>query len=948
MNVNRKRGADLLTAAAATVFFVFCFVSGVSQLPIPRPEERDALITGTDDPSSRDFYEWLRLHDPSTGKVPPGIRARELAFAATLPTRESIRLLTREKGGVISTLQTISWSQRGPFNVGGRSRALAIDVTNPNIILAGGVSGGMWRSTDGGASWFQTTTSSQLHSVTCLAQDVRTGHTNVWYYGTGELRGNSAGQGSASFRGDGIFKSIDGGQTWSQLPSTVSGTPQTFDQMFDYVWNIVLDPSSSQDELYAATIGGINRSTNGGASWTTVRGGLGNDSRYTDVAVTSTGVVYATMSELNINSQHTAASRGIFRSADGVTWADITSTNPVWPASYNRIVIGIAPSNENVVYFLGETPGAGFQTTYAGSAEATSFWKYTYVSGDGAGSGGSWDNRSSNLPAFGAPVGNFASQGSYDLVVKVKPDDENTVFIGGTNLYRSTDGFTTTGSTTWIGGYATANNVGQYAGHHPDQHALTFLPPGGNTLTLYSGHDGGLSKTTNDLASPVSWTSLNNGYSTTQFYTVAIDHATSGNHIIVGGMQDNGTWFTNNTGFANPWISLFSGDGTFCAIADGRSSYYVSSQNGVVYRFLLNDAGSPSQPTWYTRVDPTGAAGYLFVNPFVLDPSDQTQMYLAAGPSLWRNGNLVGIPLGSQNTTSVNWTNLTAAAIVGSTISALGPSKISPSSRLYYGSTDGKVYRLDAADVATSSTVPVDVWSGKGFPSGAYVSCIAVDPTNGDRAMAVFANYSVPSLFLTTNGGSTWTDVEGNLGGVSGPSCRWAVIVPYQGTTSYFVGTSTGLYSTLSLNGSSTVWAQEGALTIGNVVVDMIDARPSDGLVVAATHGHGIFSGSVTQVDVPPASVPLETALMQNYPNPFNPSTIIRFTLAEAGTVSLKIYAVTGQEVITLVDGTRSAGEHQVEWRPANVAAGVYIYRLETDRGTSRKYIESKKLVLLK
>ena len=98
------------------------------------------------------------------------------------------------------------------------------------------------------------------------------------------------------------------------------------------------------------------------------------------------------------------------------------------------------------------------------------------------------------IPAFGGSVGNFDSQGSYDLVIKIKPDDPNFVLIGGTNLYRSTDGFSTSTSTKWIGGYSPANNVSQYPYHHPDQHAISFLP--GSNIVTYSGHDGGISKTT--------------------------------------------------------------------------------------------------------------------------------------------------------------------------------------------------------------------------------------------------------------------------------------------------------------------------------------------------------------------------------------------------------------------------------------------------------------------
>ena len=159
------------------------------------------------------------------------------------------------------------WSVRGPSNVGGRTRALARDVDNPDLLLAGGVTGGMWRSSDGGNLWSRTTTPEQLPSVTCIVQDTRPGHHNVWYYGTGELRTNSTRFGGALYSGDGIFKSIDGGKSWTQLPATVSNTPQLLDQPFDYVWKIVIDQSNSNtDVLLAATYGGIMRSTDGGAS----------------------------------------------------------------------------------------------------------------------------------------------------------------------------------------------------------------------------------------------------------------------------------------------------------------------------------------------------------------------------------------------------------------------------------------------------------------------------------------------------------------------------------------------------------------------------------------------------------------------------------------------------------------------------------------------------------
>jgi len=889
-------------------------------------------IGSEEDPAARARYEWMRLRNPGTGQIPRNIRVKELRFAATLPTKESVVSMKKFDGG--ADIQTLTWTPRGPFNLGGRTRALAIDIMNENIILAGGVSGGMWRSTDGGSTWTKTTDPGQIHSVTSIVQDIRSGKTSTWYYGTGEFSGNSASGGGGFFLGDGISKSTDGGISWTQLPSTVSGTPESF-EIFDIVWNIVIDPSNTgQDEVYAATYSAIYRSTNGGSTWNVVLGGSSPFSPFVDVTITSTGVLYATLSSDGGN-------KGIWRSVDGTTWTNITPAG--WPSIYNLIVIGIFPSNDTVVYFLAETPGSGLNDH--------SFWKYTYISGNGSGSGGSWVDRSANLPfggpTFGPPVGDFDTQGSYDMVIKVKPDDENVVFIGGTNLYRSTDGFATTGNTTWIGGYSTANNVSTYGGHHPDQHAVVFLPS--SSSTMFSGHDGGVSKTTNNLASTVSWTSLNNGYSTTQYYTIAIDHATSGNNIIIGGMQDNGTWFTNSTSATSPWVELFSGDGAYCAIADGRTSYYVSSQNGKTFRFVLDDSGILS--VW-TNITPAGGSGFLFINPFVLDSDNTDVMYFAGGDRLWRNSDLTAIPLFSNDPTNVNWTELTNSALSVGTITALGVSR-PPANRLYYGSDDGQLFRLDGAN--SGDPIPTDVWTGAGFPANAYVSCISVDPTDADKAMVVFSNYEVLSLFYTTNGGTNWTAVSGNLeenadGSGNGPSARWAAILPASGSTIYFVGTSTGLYSTTSLNGASTVWALEGGSTVGNVVVDMIDTRESDGLLVVATHGNGVYSSSiVTPVKEVDRGLPTQFALHQNYPNPFNPSTRIEFDLRQEEIVKLQIYDVTGKEVARVIDDQRmSPGRYRVQWNALSssglpLPSGVYLYRLQAGQ-----FAEQAKMVLVR
>lgn len=789
-----RRHVTLAITTGGIVLFLVCSAFHVTWQKPPRLLGDKASFGSVDNPYGRLRHEWKMLHDPRTGEIPRGIRQGELEFARTLPVREDI--------AASGDNSNATWTSRGPWNVGGRTRALGIDINNPNIILAGGVSGGMWRSVDGGSTWTKTTAIGSLHSVSCLAQDKRAGQTSTWYYGTGELLGNSTsgGVGAAALAGDGIFKSTNNGASWTQLAS--SGTPQ-FDRFIDYVWNIAVHPTTGA--VYAATFGALYRSTDGGTNWTAIRGaGSQPYSALTDVAIASNGTIYVT------GSPGDPTIEGIWKSTDGNTWQNIT---PGDMSSVARIVIGIAPSNPNTVYFLAETPNVGTNNH--------SIWKYNAATN-------TYENRSANLPAYGGNVGNFDSQNSYDLVISVKPNDENFVLIGGTNLYRSTNGFASTAATAWIGGYSTANDISIYENHHPDCHSLAWDPT--NPSVLYSGHDGGVSKSSNIAATPHVWTQLSRGYLTTQFYTIAIDHGSTSADIL-GGLQDNGCYRTTSTSSTANWVSEFGGDGAATAIPNGGGYIVVSSQNGRTYLVVSQ--------TDFARLDPQGGSGYLFINPFILDQNNSNIMYFAGGNYVWRNSNITTVPRGSNDPATANWTRLNNSAVGGQTqVSALAVSKTNPANRLFIGHSSGTVVRVDGANAGD----PTGLDKTPGGGAGSYVSSIAIDPTDGNKVIVVYSNYGVVSVFSSVNGGDSWTNVEGNLAGTNGPSCRTAAIVPSGGTTTYYLGTSTGLYSTTSLNGGSTVWTQEGPTTIGNVVVQALDSRTTDGLVVAATHANGVYA----------------------------------------------------------------------------------------------------------
>ncbi len=790
-----------------------------------RTSQSSKVKSVAEDQEKRYTYEMRQLVDPATGIIPPDIREKETRFSSKIAigddSQKSLEIAAKSaKSGNFSF-----WKNRGPFNVGGRTRALAIDRTNENVILAGGSSGGMWRSENGGESWRKVTRNFQNPSVTAIIQDPRPGKSFIWYYTSGERRGSASDGGGAFYQGTGIFKSQDGGRTWEKLRNTDDNDPAAFGPL-DLINSIAIHPENG--DIYVGTITGIHRSQDGGNTFIEVL--AGDFDTYAEVEITTTGQIYAT---LDFDSDPNS---GFFTSVDGDTWTDIT---PEFLAEeHQRTVIGSDPTNGNVVYFF--TADAN-----RNAPQRAYLYKYDSAAEE------NWTDLTVNLPTnFGSRGGTFNVQGGYDLVVKVSPADSNLIFVGGTNLYRSTTGFTTPSAPdSWIGGYTSSNGeiFALYTDHHPDQHALVFYPS--NPNKVLSGHDGGVSVTEDITATnpqePVTWTSLSNGYLTTQPYHVSFDPEPNSDDLIAG-FQDNSTWYTNSTDGTAPWEDLFGGDGSYSAIADNGSTRYVSSQLGNIIRFNYNEEG---ENIGFTRITPAGATGFGFIAPFVLDPNNDNIMYLPAGDRIWRNNNLDEVPLSNNAAATVNWVNLSnSATLDGAPIVSLDVSKYPIANRLYYGTASGVVYRMDNANVDGQEAL--DITTGKELPPG-FVTDVNVDPSNADRVIITFSNYRIPSLFITEDGGETWTDISGNLeenidGSGNGPSVRSTAFL---GSSTgrlgarlqrIFAGTSTGLYSTRRLDGQNTVWRKEN-IVIGNSVVMEVGTR-KDGFIAAASHGNGLFS----------------------------------------------------------------------------------------------------------
>jgi hypothetical protein len=256
------------------------------------------------------------------------------------------------------------------------------------------------------------------------------------------------------------------------------------------------------------------------------------------------------------------------------------------------------------------------------------------------------------------------------------------------------------------------------------------------------------------------------------------------------------------------------------------------------------------------------------------------------------------------------------------------------------------LYKVPGALTAAAGSSPIALHGHAAFPAGAYLSDIAVHPDDDNKVLVSFGNYGIHNLWYTNDGGTTWADVESNLGGPDSPSVRCVAIVPGDGVDLWLTGTSTGIYSTWWWGSGSVAWVQEAPETIGYAVVDDLMLRESDRKLVVGTHGRGIFSVIVPEAtDVPQAQA---TSLAQNVPNPFNPDTEISFNLAAPGPARLTVHDLSGRLVRVLIEGHQGAGEHTASWNGTDsggrpVGSGVYLYRFE-----AQGVFEQRKMTLIK
>src|SRR6186997_35945 len=950
-------------------------------------------------------YEADMIKDPTTGEALFGLRDHEIELARTIPERHT--------SSAIARLQTQNnYIPAGPNNNGGRTRAIAYDVryngTTNRVLVAGGVSGGIFRSTDGGANWTRVTPANEVHNVSSIAQDPRSGFQDTWYAGGGEYIGSSTDATGAGYLAYGLLKSTDNGATWTRLPLTnitdfngaaiPAGVPERFDHPFDYVHKIYVNPANG--DVYVACHRRIVRSSNGGTTFQTVfgsavsgfaAGGQG------DVIISPTGIVYVAItgaaSDLtlrgiwksttgNLNS-YTRLAGGSVLGVDSVagwrgnsySFTDVGGSNFYAP---RRTLISLAPSNENILYVIYEN---GLTNTSSARNKEADLFKLNMTSGN------VWTNLSANLPDF--PNGDhdatdpFTIQGGYDLFITVKPNDPNFVLLGGTSLYRSTDGFSTANYNTtlsWIGGYGnTLPSLTFYPNSHPDIHNVVFNPSNPNEAIC--SNDGGIQMTTNITApgSNVVWTNIIN-YQTLQYYRVAIDPEVGANNF-AGGAQDNGTQFRDKTGIlslpasdSNNHRRVIGGDGGTVGISkrNGGIQYlYGTVQLGSLRRGQLQASFNPVEirPNGLTEAGSSTEFGE-FVTNFRLNPDNTEDLYYINFNRMFRTTSA------STVSSSSGWTELTgvSSAVNSSNGTDIGIRAVAFSRgnygslhSMYFGTTDGRIFRLDDPRNASATATPVNITPTITDMSGLNVQDIAVNPNNDNEIIAVVTNYgrtvganlnNVTNILWTNDAKSaspTWKVAEGNLTGnntsgyISARSCMITVKKDGSGTpiTEYYVGTAAGLFAvenlgTTLIGGGSPTWQREGSATLNFAVINSLAYRPDDNVLLVGTHGNGLyytFLGTpnlVTGINNPVVND--KDFITKVYPT-ISQSTVHYFigNKTDVKKISVQLFNMQGQELYRLETGYQTGS-----FNISRFAKGAYILSIYSD---NKKYRHVQKII---
>ena len=730
--------------------------------------------------------EWMYLQRANADGSIPDAAVRE-AIA------QSNRMGAASKGSP-STDQV--WSNLGPANIGGRIRDIAADPTTKDVAYIATGTGGLWRTDDGGQT-FQTAWDDQLpQSMGAVAVDSE----GVVWAGTGEP---DHGGGSAYY-GDGVYKSTDGGATWSHV-----GLRDT-----DTIGQIVIDPRDD-DRVFVAGMGalhdtdptrGLFMTEDGGATWERVIVPESASTGAIDVTINKSNpdiMLATTWDKIRDEKSRLYGPHSyLYRSTDGGrTWANVhnaplpqSETDPAEQTTANlvgRMGVDFSDTDPNRAYLISSTAAGNFNGFFT-SADAGETW--TAV---GNTSGGTLQSISGGFAWwFGR--------------VYVDPVNPQHVFVAGVNLAESLNG-----GQTWTTSFAP----------HADQHGLEWDPFTPNKVLL--GNDGGFYWSNENGRARGLWTKTPE-LPVSQFY--AMDVSVQDGSRVNGGTQDNGSlksWDSDNQ-VTGEWFNFRGGDGMMNRIDPTNDrKYYGCAQNGAC-RGFVDGAG-------YNMTIPGQRKNWVSPLEFAADP----KYMFGASENVYR----INTDPGERD-----WVRISGDLTEGTeprapgfgTITALGTTTADPN-LVYAGTDSGLMWVSRNAMAADPATVTWEKLESPVFP-GRWVTRVTVDQDNPDVAWASFSGWrsgdGYPHLVMTTDGGETWVDIVGKRL----PQAPINDVIQHHSKPKWlFVATDVGVFRTTNLGKT---WLKVGA-NLPLVPINDIDLPDGSDTLYAATYGRSIWTTSL-------------------------------------------------------------------------------------------------------
>jgi len=760
------------------------------------------------------------------------------------------------------------FTERGPVNVPGRTRGIAVDPIDNKRWFAGTVSGGVWLTEDEGVSW-KNLTDTAIPNLATSTIVISPQDANTLYIGTGEPFGNLGAVGGA-----GVFKTTDGGATWFPLSNSAA---------FGDVGRIIINPQDKNNVIIGTTKG-IYVTANGGTNWTQT---------YTSPNSSTNWVQDLDADPTNFNIQYGSVRNfGIVKSTDGgLTWSTILDRNN-FNANHSRFEMDISPAD----------PSTLFVGVYSSSGATVGVNTDLYVS----------RNRGTtftNLKTTSTPeqANLLTGQGWYDNIIMAHPYDTDIFYVGGVALFKVTISGSNFTFRSIASGYI---NTEINTDVHVDQHGMTTILGNNQEFRILLANDGGLYSTsfkTDPGSLTGDWSDLALGKNSTQFYGATKQN---GADNYIAGAQDNGCWisFGDNSDKTKAYQKILGGDGFEVIWHYNKPGNFIGvSQNyGQVGRYIKNVGALSNFAESGTAVAP-------FYSKLSNVDNNPDAVFAVTTTGVWRSTDFAGtwnqtsIPIGfaSNNSSAMNVEVSTADPNV---VWAGGAMTENGEFSLHVSEDNGLTFRQ------TSS------YDNPRNNHSLNISGIGVSLTERKRAYALFSSESAAKVLKTEDLGVTWTDISGFAASsrTTFPDVAVHSIIemPFDKNI-LWVGTDIGIFETL--NGGDS-WA----LLNNFIPVAVYDMKIVNNQVVISTYGRGVWSATLSELDaytlpaflVEPTVTSAQKGIQSN-------KTLVNYNVTTDDVNRVKIF-IDGVEQGDVVQDFNTSEIYQYE--TADLSEGVHKF----------------------